>query len=795
MKRFNLSLKCFYYYLEIYEQNKYIMNIELKELFERALREGINLFLGSGFSIYSKDIDGQTLPLSVELCEELSLEFKCPNLNDLSKICTIIDTYNSEGLRNFLFKRFDVKEVPKFYNNLAKVNCPRIYTTNIDNLVSKIFEESSKKYLNNIFLNGFCFKDNNCIDYIPLHGSIEVDGSKFLFNSQDVASSFRVQRNGWASLSISASQIPSLFIGYSLNDVGSIEALFGDPQFRECQKSKWIVLHKADEGAETYFKALGFKIIIADTKELLEYVGSIDIPADSKNNKTKDYLEALYPDACVPKGNKNINIRSIDEFFLGASPMWSDIFSNRIYKVSHFDKIINLIEQPKHIIITGIPASGKSTLLLQIAKHISAYKRTFVFDKILTVNKTNIIKSEIKSPSVLLIDNFTNDIDAFINLLDNQFVKLIGFDRYYNIDFNIHKLSKKTFQFYDITDLTAQDIQGIYEKIPLTIRKSPMTTKNIPSDIPSIFEIVNYNINKTDINSRYKPVIRDLKEKDPVLSELLILSCYLHSCRTPVSFEVANAYLSDDVESYEEVLDLLDTLRGLINEVVGSIIDDAYDQDYYQPRSQILAETIIAQANSNDFCDVFVKFHRNVYKHVIPNFHVFKRFAYDCYYTQKAFPNWEKGLEFYESVYRNDNTPFILQQAALYLLKKKRYSEAAIKIDHALQISKKRFFSIENTHAIILFKANINTPNVNSSTRGILDRSMQILRDCYLDDQRKTYHAITFAEQALEYYTHFPDERATEYLELSSKWLNEIEVEKRYDIRTRKLLKEIESLL
>ena len=770
------------------------MNIELKELFELALKEGINLFVGSGFSVYANDENGERLPTGAGLCNELSREFSTHNLHDLSKVCTIIDSFNSEGLKQYLSSRFSVQDYPSFYENITTINCPRIFTTNIDNLLSRIYENSSHKYLNNIFLNGFCYQDRNCIDYVPLHGSVDVPDSKFLFNMQEVSSSFRSQRNGWASLSLSVNQIPSLFIGYSLSDVGAIESLFGDNQLASNQKNKWIVLYQSDPGAEAYFRALGFKIIIADTKELLDYFGTLDLSTNKLLLKKNDSLDKLYPEACIPKGTKNKSIRSIDEFFLGASPIWSDVISNRIYKISHFDNITNLIEQPKHIIVTGIPASGKSTLLLQIAKHISTYKRAFVFNKILTFNKANIIKNEIKTPTILFIDNFTNDIDAFINLTSNKNIKLVGFDRYYNVDISIHKLPSHMFEFYDSTDLTPKDIQGIYEKIPLSLRKSPLTTKDIPSDIPSIFEIVNYNIKKTEITSRYKPVIKELREGDPILLELLILSCYLHACRTPVSFEVANSYLSEDIDSYDEVLNILDSLKGLVNEVVGNIIDEEQDQDYYQPRSQILAETIISQTSNKDFGLVYDKFHKNVPQHVIPNYHVFKRYAYDSFYTIKAFSNWKEGLEFYNVVFSRDKTPFVLQQAALYLLRKKKFDQAALKIDSALQISRKRFFSIENTHAIILFKANINSCNSETSIRGILDRSMQILKSCYLDDQRKTYHAVTFAEQAIAYYTRFSDSVAQDYLNLAKTWLLEVGLDKKYDIRARGLLKELDKL-
>jgi hypothetical protein len=770
------------------------MKIELKETLEKELREGVNLFLGAGFSIYAKDQTNAALPVGSVLCEELVKEFNCPDLKDLSKVCTIIDSFNSEGLKAYLIKRFDVASFPDFYSNILKHNIPKIYTTNIDNLVQKIFERSGNKYLTNILKNGACFQDPNCIDFVPLHGSIEYPEDKFLFNMQEVSSSFRIKRNAWASLSLAAEQIPSIFLGYSLNDAGVIEALYGQDVKSSDQKNKWIVLRSENAGSEAYFKALGFKIIIADVKEFLEYLETLQPAKEQVKIKSNDYISEIFPDSKVPQNPTNLKIRPIDEFFLGDAPIWSDVLSNRIYKTSHLDKIVNAIEHKKHIIVTGIPASGKSTLMLQLAKNLSKTKRVLIFGDI-TVNKANIIKNEIQTPTIILIDNCTTDIEAFVSLEKSANIQLVGFDRYYNVDISSHRIDYSRYEFLDVSDLSPQDIQGIYDTIPLAIRRSPMVSRTDAEDIPSTFEIVNYNINKPNINERYAPILDDLETRDPFLLELLIMTCYLHSCRVPVSFEVANAFLSEDGFSYENILSFMESLKGMVNEVIGDVIDGTDDQDYYQPRSQILAETILKQTKSYLFKNVYKKFHENVPKHLIPKFYIFKRSAYDAYYTTKAFNNWQEGLEFYDNVFGNDRTPFVLQQCSLYLLKKKKYVEAALKIDHAIQISTKRIFSIENTHAIVLFKANINADEIDSKARETLDRSMQILRKCYQEDQRKTYHAITFAEQSLEYFTVFGDNTARQYFELSLKWLQEIQVERKYNFRVRNLILEIKRRL
>ncbi len=770
------------------------MKIDLKETLEHNLKSGVNLFLGAGFSIYAKDVNDKTLPLGAQLSNELIDTFACPPINDLTKVCTVIDSVNSDGLKEYLTKRFTISTYNSFYDNLIKINCPRIFTTNIDNLVDSIFEKTTQKYISNVFINGSCFQDSKCVEYIPIHGSVDMPEIKFLFNKQEVSGSFRTEVTSWVNLNISAQQLPSVFLGYSLEDVGAVEALFGSNMNKATQKDKWILLHKSDPGTEAYFKALGFKIIIGDIKEFLEYVGGLDLNSKKTQHKSDD-ITSIYPESCVPKSNYKGRVRQIDEFFLGSAPIWSDILSNRIHQTNHLDVISNMIEKSEHLIVTGIPASGKSTLLLQLAKKISQNKRVLYFNE-LSFNKTNIIKNEIKRPTIILVDNFTSDIDSFLNLTTNSKIKLVGFDRYYNVDISGHKLPNKDFNFHDISDLSQQDIQGIYNTIPLPIRKNKLTSGKTQNEIPSIFEIVNYNINKPDIKERYISILNDLDASDPILLDLLIMTCYVHSCRTPVSFEVANSFLGDDVQNYNEVLEIMNSLHGMVDEVIGDIIDDLeIDQDYYQPRSQILAETIISQTKQKYFRRVFERFHENVPKHQIPNFYAFKRQGYDSNFVAKAFSNWEDGLDFYEQAYYTDKNPFLLQQCALYLLKKRKYTEAALKIDKAIQISKKRFFSIENTHAIILFKANINATSNDSNIRITLDKSMNILKQCYEDDQRKTYHAVTFAEQALDYYTKYPDMVAKDNLKLAKVWLLTAQKERKYNQRLRQLIKTVSDLI
>ena len=80
----------------------------------------------------------------------------------------------------------------------------------------------------------------------------------------------------------------------------------------------------------------------------------------------------------------------------------------------------------------------------------------------------------------------------------------------------------------------------------------------------------------------------------------------------------------------------------------------------------------------------------------------------------------------------------------MYLSSEKQYNLAFNWIDRAKTMTSNKCFSIRNSHDIILFEANYDVDLKRSEA--ILDESMRILHQCYEDDSRKTFHAITFAD-------------------------------------------------
>jgi len=749
-----------------------MLKIDHEESFKAALVDGVNFFLGSGFSTLAQDGQGSFLPTSEALVGELRTEFETPHITQLDRLCTFIESSRKDELNKFLTRRFRIEKEHELYKNILKTNISRIFTTNIDNLVHRIFIHSTQKYISDVTLNGASVNDPNSVEYIPIHGCVEHAEPRYIFSAGELASSYQSRRNSWEGLRSETTKRPIVFIGFGYNDSAIVQALYSGNDNGPDQRGKWILLREPNEADQAYFEAIGFNVIIGSVRDLLEYFGANEITIEKKEvlDRSKSVGE-LFSHSRIPQNAVGLSIRPIENYFLGDAPVWSDIFNNRLAKTHHFKEILNLLHSNKNLVVTGIPGSGKTTLMMQVAVEINRPNR-LMFDS-LTINKAKLLCGVLNGQKALiLVDNFTDDIESFIFLSDQSNIQLVGFDRHFNLEVTLHMIHGDKFNIHDVTELTSQDCQLIFDKIPLGIRTKNLKRANKDEGI-SLFEFVNYNLNKPSLNQRYSEALQKLKTSNWELLEMLVLCSYVHSCRVPVSFDLVNAYLGDSVQSYDEIYARLALLKGLVNEYIGPTVDNLNEsEEYYKSRSVLLAETILAETPKSVFRDVYMNFHNFVPQHLIPNYHIFKRKAFDASFVHKAFPNWKEGKDFYAERFKIDRTPFLLQQSAIYLMQKKRLDEAAYMIDHAVQISWKKFFTIENTHAIIMFQANIGKFEDEQRVRAVLERSMKILVDCYTGDKRKTYHINAYAKQAVQFFDRYGDDTSRKYLDKAKDIIN-----------------------
>ena len=765
-----------------------------QHLFENEIKKGINLFLGAGFSILATNKRGLNLPVGNSLNDLVKEKFNMDKSSlNLSQISTILANSKKQEFYSFLREVFTVSDFDKGYFNVDKLNPKNIYTTNIDDLIYKIYEGNEEKYINDVTYHGEIFEDL-AINFSALHGNVRYpDDREMIFDVSSISNAYSSNLRIWNQLALDFEKRITLFWGYSLQDTAVIQSLTSSNTNPNFHKEKWIIVKDNDSHFIEYLNALGFNIIISDTKSFLNYLNELKIEKISRKEKIDEEIKYLFGKNIIPKSNKNLPVRPILDFFSGNPPTWYDIFSNQIHKTSHFSKIKDFIYSNKNLIIQGAPVSGKTTLIMQVAIELD-YEIKLIFEN-LQYNKAQLLAKVIKDrKAVIFIDNFSDSIESFNYLSDFKNIKLIGIERTHNFSAISHLIKTEFYNICNVTELTENDLQGIFNHLPIENRETNLVVeKNKNYEKDTIFEFVRRNVKGNTIKQRFVEVFKDI-EKDRSLTDFLVLTAYTHNCRVPISFDMLYSYFIDDVNNYKDIYILRDKLRDLVKDYSGDLILED-NQDYFYPRSYFIAETIIDTTPSDVLKNVMIKTLDNIPNTKIPYYNVYRKYAYDKILVSKAFFNWSEGMKFYQKVYDMDfHNPYVLQQGALYLAYKKKFTTAFEWIDRAITQTNNKYFSIRNSHAIILFDANINSTEESTSIRAQLDKSMDILEKCINDDKRKVFHAIRYAEQAKEYFNRFYDEKSVAYIRKAKEWLRREYKDNKWDKNLFNTLQSLETI-
>ena len=751
------------------------ITIQNENSFRHALNTGITLFTGAGFSLRAKDKFGRPLPLGKGLRDELGDRFNIPLAENttLGQITTILNTTQPQALRKFLVDRFSVGELDRRYYALKKLNVSCILTTNIDDLFYHIYSGSDGQYLNDIDFRGPSLVDRLAIDAIWLHGCVRHPFREFTFTSIDVASTIQTDPRRWQMLASIMEKRPTLMIGYSMNDSGFLYTLHPNATGGRRKADMWAVFPPGlEKNQKDYIKVLGIQLIEADIDTFLNFCEDLEqdpelksTPADAKTS-----TEILFPKMSVPDPAA-VPFRPLADFFMGAPPVWSDIFSHRLHQTEHHGHIRNLLIGERDTLVVGIPACGKTTLMMKLAAEIPFRGHKLITDSISVEQADSILKRLGNERALVFMDQCCDDIDGFTKLVEADNVVVAGFDAEYNVEIVSHLVPKSKVQIISVTEISDFDIQAILGTLPSKIKSNRVMSTMAGGAEPSLFEIIEANILSPTLSKRYIEVMRQLEELDILAFDLLLVNCYVHSCRVPVSLDMLIAYYGDSVDGYQDIYRIRDIIGSLISDTREAVVED--NQDYYSPRSTLVSEAILHQVSRPQFRRMLIQFHDRVKPYRISRYDVFRRKAYDHRTMFRAFDDWKDGMIFYETLFQEDNSPYIRQHGALYLTRKKRFKEAFRWIDDAVNATAGRNFTIRNSHARVLFEANAAGDHDDPITRETLFKSMSILSECYHSDRRKTYHAVVFGEQCLRLLDIYGFLETKELLVRADTWLKE----------------------
>lgn len=713
---------------------------------------------------------------------------------------------NKDALERLLKETYRVKSFDKMYTGLCRLPIKNIITLNIDNLVERIYEdESSTKIIADNNITGPLEK-NNVVNLYKLHGSVTYPmGSDMSFTDKELTDLFVREPGLFNTVSLKLSSAPTLFWGTSFGDNDSLELICHSEIYSKSATPKWIVVYPSDNVEDTIedLEDLGFNIVVADTKELMEYLCSLSFAASTKVKKYvyREYRENFPANFICNELEHSSVRRPVMDFFSGAEPVISDILSSNVKRTSYFNQILQTIFSKRVTLITGIPGCGKSTLLMQLAFGKEIDGRKFWFNSIIKQEAEKLVRlvKDDKNVTVFL-DNLYSNVDAFEVLKGNSNIKLVLAERALNYEYVKRFLSISSDAIVDVSNLAASDIQNIC----LSMNKSSSDAIALmeKNENISLLEIVFFASTNAQIKERISGYIKDLAEfKDEKLKidllELYTLVNYTSSCGIPATMDMLYFYFGDLIENYEDIIYALKKMNKIIVETTDEELKIDESQDYLIMRSKLFAEKSIFLIPPEIFAHVLEKFLDKVSPHAIYRYDIFKRKAYDADFTCRAFSK-TRGIQFYEKLLLQNSNPYVRHQYSIFLQRKGDINLAWEQIDRAHTECQKKIFSIANTHAIIMFEKNMAVEAKNEKELDIqkntIGRSFSTLEYCLSQDIRVSYHALTYARNAIRYYEKFgKDEFSESYIDSATVQLNSIIDSKEYIYRP--VLREMKTLL
>lgn len=762
------------------------MRFDREVLFRELVKKhGMNLYLGAGFSVYAYNEEEESLPLGNEINEKL-IELFALDKNrkfNLSKTCQKIKKDNEAMLERVLKEKYTVKFFDREYMMITRLPVKNIVTINVDNLLEKIYDDSeSLVNISDAAVYGSLEKEG-VVNLYKLHGSVTYPlGTQMSFTEKELTDLFIRDKGLFETVSFKLSVAPTVFWGTSLYDNNTLELICNSEAYSKSEMPKWLVVYPDEKNKEYIedFEDLGFNIIEADTKDLIGYLGNQSFVKVSENKKYiyKEYREK-FPSNFICNELKHSGVRRpVIDFFAGAEPQISDIMSNNVSRVSYFMNALESILSGNITLITGIPGCGKSTLLMQLAFSDELSGRKFWFNSIIKQEAESLVKLvEADDNVIVFIDNLYNNIDALQVLKGVSNIKLVVAERALNYEYVKRFLSISSDRIIDISNLNSSDVQMICKSMNRSSAEAIDLMKE--NENISLLEIVFFVSTNAVIRERIKRYISDLATfKDENLKidllEIFTLVNYTSYCGIPCSMDMMYFYFSEDINSYADVLYALEKMNKII---VESTEANGYDQDYMIIRSKLFSEKSLNLIDNEMIAHVLNRFLENVSAQIIYRYDIFKRRAYDADITKRAF-DVKKGIKFYEKILENNSSPYIRHQYALFLQRKNQYDLAWEQIDQAYTESKKKIFSIANTHAIIMFEKNmsngINVEKDLTLLKSTIEKSFSTLEYCITQDVRVNYHVLTYSRNAIRYYEKFGlDEYAGQYIDSA---LNQLEI-------------------
>lgn len=446
-----------------------------KQFLKNALQMGrVSLFLGAGFTKGATNISDRPIPDSWQLLKNLwSFNGYIGAPSDEEKLTTVyqatLKKQSREKIRTFLREQFVIKSYPDWMDLVPSFIWRKIYTTNIDDLVEKLYSNPKSPSLQTLRSLNAMTDDVEERDQayssllkIALHGNLESAPDNVTFGTRQYASRSNSKYDPWYTDFIyEYSNHPMIFVGSKLDEPifwQYVEAR-GEKFKDEKRPRSFLVVPTISPAHKDFLEEYNLHHIPAKGEEFFAWLASEFPKRPTRRDVLKASAPHLVPTVDAAEGGTSRRIvKSLEEFFLvfkpvapepkdpsyrktafhsGAIPTWQDIAHDLDAKRDITVDLFNAIAEKKRsnkpglVVLHGTAGSGKSTIGRRLAWQLSANDFQVYFNesgRYPTIQASRNALEYIGGHPVLIVDDAHKSFGStikFIEMIQTSSVKPI----------------------------------------------------------------------------------------------------------------------------------------------------------------------------------------------------------------------------------------------------------------------------------------------------------------------------------------------------------------------------------
>lgn len=330
----------------------------------------------------------------------------------------------------------------------------------------------------------------------------------------------------------------------------------------------------------------------------------------------------------IPSLN-SLEVVTKEDYYTQGCTHWFCILSDYAYQTKYVNSLYNLA-LTKNLIAVGIPFSGKTTIMMQIAA-----KAQFGIKLILSgisVEEAQRIVNLLRGYRVFVcVDNCCDDVMVSKLLMQQANFTVVGFTDDYAFESSEHLLNGVCYERKDIDDPTREEAYGIYSKIPPWLQESPFTYKEDENEKYSVFEFITSNVKNILSRDRVRKLLNRVKSTSETTFQIIALSTYLTRNKSCLNMDVLCSFF--DTTNYNILQKYIASTQNYLREIDVDLSQDANNQEYYELRSNLFARLTYDELKAHfkmDFSKVIRKFILRASPYNIYQHYIFRRSGYDA---------------------------------------------------------------------------------------------------------------------------------------------------------------------